>query len=54
MMHAHPHKIQNLHMQTIMSVIGMVKWDIMRSSMKIMMNVIIAPANMQADKDIDH
>lgn len=32
----------------------MVKWNIMRSGMNMMMNVIIAPANMQADKDIAH
>lgn len=41
-------------MQTIMRVIGMVKWDIMRSGMNIMMSVITAPANMQADKGINH
>lgn len=32
----------------------MVKWDIKLSGFNIMLNVIIAPASIQADKDFDH
>lgn len=53
MIHAHMSRIQNLHMQTIMSVI-VVYSNIMRSVLNVMINAINAPASILDDQDINH